>query len=238
MKAIVYSAYFGSKEPLNDSCFGRWTNLDRVILTDNPDLEVGYADVVYDPPGAYDLARASRRGKLQPHKYFPDHDWSLYIDNNASLRVDPLALIEKVSAPRRFRKPSAGFHCFRHQSRKCIYDEALKCIELGKDDPEIIQSQMARFKADGFPRRAGLIVGTFLIRAHNRPPLTELGEHWFDLVAKGSRRDQLAFNYVAWKMGFKPDYLPANPVRTNLMQWPVYTEDLRQQDFAPAPAPH
>ncbi len=233
MRAVIYSAYFGDKEPLNRASFGEWKTVERVIITDDPDLRAPHADrIIHDSLNGLDPARASRRGKLMPHRYFPEYDWSLYIDNNAELRADPAELFAAIA-----RNPGSGFHCFKHIRRDCIYDEATVCIRLGKDDPEIIRRQMERFRAVGLPRHAGLITGTFLIREHNRPMLRELGERWFDTVLHGSRRDQLAFNYVAWMLHFQPDYLKGTVLDNPLMRWPVYTEDMRKQDFPPVSDP-
>lgn len=229
MKAVIYSAFYGDKEPLNPDCFGNWHGVDRVILTDNPDLCAPHADVVFDPLDGLDPARASRRGKLQPHKYFADYDWSLYIDNNARMRADPLDLFKMAA-----RQTKSGFHCFRHKMRDCIYDEARACMRMGKDDPDIITKQMARFRAAGYPERNGLITATFLLRQHNRPILQVLGECWFDMIVRGSRRDQLAFDYIAWQMAFKPDFLEGTTVDNAYMQWPIYPESVRRQDFAAA----
>ncbi len=227
MKAVVYTAYFGKKEPLNTDCFGGWESLERVVITDDPGLEAPHADrIIHDPLNGLDPARASRRGKLMPHRFFPEYDWSLYIDNNVTLLSDPADLIAAIAA-----RPGSGFHCFRHIRRNCIYDEALACIRLGKDDPAVIRRQMKLFQAVGLPRRAGLITGTFLVRRHNDLVLQELGERWFDTVIRGSRRDQLAFNYIAWMMRFRPDYLKGTVLDNSLMRWPVYTEDMRRQEF-------
>ena len=88
LRIVVYSALYGTRDPLNPECFGAAEYVDRVIFTDNPDLVVPGSRVVVDPVDGLDANRASRRAKLMPHRYFPDHDWSVYLDN-ADDRLPP-----------------------------------------------------------------------------------------------------------------------------------------------------
>ena len=61
---------------------------------------------------------------------------------------------------------------------------------------------MDRYKNDGYPSKNGLTRNTILIRKHNEPDVVETMEKWWEEVKYGSKRDQLSFNYSAWKTNY------------------------------------
>jgi hypothetical protein len=224
---VVYSSFFGTREPLNPRCFDAAGSINRVVFTDNPELVVEGATTVLDPLDGLDAHRASRRAKLMPHRYFPDHDWSIYLDNNATLLCDPAKIIAEVQS-----QQDHVFFAFRHWLRDCVYEEADACIWALRDDPTVIQAQMDFYRSQGMPRKNGLIAGSFLVRRHNDPAAIRLGERWFEQVLRHSRRDQLSCNFAAWKTGAQISYfdglLPdeANP----FVKWPAMKLAKRQPD--------
>jgi hypothetical protein len=65
----------------------------------------------------------------------------------------------------------------------------------------IIDAQIARYRAEGLPESSGLIEAPILLRRHT-PAVARLNAAWWAELARGSRRDQLSFNYASWKLGF------------------------------------
>ena len=53
-----------------------------------------------------------------------------------------------------------------------------------------------------------------LFRRHNEKDCIKTMEDWWTEIKHNSKRDQLSFNYVAWKNNFKYNYLDGD-VRTN-----------------------
>ena len=66
-------------------------------------------------------------------------------------------------------------------------------IENGKDDKRTVVARIRDYKAMGVPKHIGLILGTYLLRAHNRPEMQRFGERWYEQVLAYSRRDQISF---------------------------------------------
>lgn len=227
MRIVVYTALFGTREPLNPRCFDAAGSAERVIFTDNPDVEMPGATVIVDPLDGLDSNRASRRAKLMPHRFFPDHDWSIYLDNNATLLAAPEDIVGDVEGDE-----NRAFFAFRHWLRNCAYDEADACIWALRDDPSVIASQMEFYRREGFPAKAGLVAGPFLVRRHNDPGVVRLGERWFEQVLRYSRRDQLSCNYVAWKTGVPISYFDGVlPDKSNWrVKWPAMKLEARQPD--------
>ena len=71
-----------------------------------------------------------------------------------------------------------------------------------RDDPVVMAKQIKRFKQEGYPENNGLITAPILIRKHFDNEVTKVMEAWWNIVNTESKRDQLSFNYVAWKLNF------------------------------------
>ena len=203
MIPVVYSALYGTKEPLNPQVFGPFTHIRRVLFTDRTDLRLPGVEIIHDPLDGLDPARASRRAKLMPHRYLAE-DWSIWLDNKSRLKRDPVDIVAVVRA-----QSDAGFFAFRHFARDCVYDELQTCWENGLDDYRLLKERQRTYRAEGMPEHAGMIEGHFIVRRHHDPLVSHFGERWFEQVLRHSRRDQISFAYLAWKLG-----LPYEVIRT------------------------
>lgn len=137
-----------------------------------------------------DSRRSARMHKCLP----PKSDYSLWIDGNTSLKVSPESL-------KKFLKTDIAV--FKHPLRDCIYQEAEACRSL--DDPSIIQEQMSRYRAEGYPEHNGLAATTYVLRRHT-PKMEAFNNLWWSEICRGSKRDQLSFNYAAWKLKVEVSY--------------------------------
>ncbi len=197
MSLVLYTALYGQSEPLNPDVFGPFTGQRRVLFTDRTDLSLPGVDVLIDPLDGLDPARASRRAKLMPHRYL-DADWSLWIDNKSRLLRDPGEVLASAQA-----QSDAAFFAFPHFRRDCVYHELQTAWENGLDDYAKLKERQRTYLAEGMPRHAGLIEGHFILRRHHDPDVARFGERWFEHVLRYSRRDQISFAYLAWKLGFR-----------------------------------
>ena len=194
---VLFSAIFGRKEPPNPLVFGPFDSCRKVMFTDLPDLEIPGVEVIRTPLIDGDPARTSRHAKLQPHLAFPEARWTIYLDNKSRLLVDPMTVIDAVET-----LPDIDFFAFPHFRRTCLYDEAKTVIQNGFDDPRRVRRQIRRYRREGMPKGFGLIEGHFLVRRPT-PAVAAFGEAWFREVMTESRRDQIAFPYLAWKLGLR-----------------------------------
>lgn len=104
---------------------------------------------------------------------------------------------------------------FKHPLRDCIYEEAEVCRQLLLDDVFIMEFQMNKYKKMGYPEHNGLIDGSIILRRHTKK-IAELNTEWQRQCTSGSRRDQLSFNFVAWKLGIPYQIMEGlNHVGTN-----------------------
>ncbi len=98
--------------------------------------------------------------------------------------------------------------------RSCIYDEGATILNLGeknggnyKDNPKLIQRQMGRYMDMHYPRNNGLVVQMEVLRRHNEQDVVDsMEDQWVELKYN-SKREQLSFNYIAWKNDLKFSYI-------------------------------
>ena len=224
MVLVLYSCLYGEKEPLNPDCFGGFRGDRTVLVSDRPrDVPEGVELLIDTAPGP-DPARASRRAKLMPHRFFPEAEWSICLDNKSRLLRDPSEIVAALKA-----QSDADFFAYPHFARSCVYQEIRAVLENGLDDPKIVRERRRFYRKEGMPRDTGLIEGHFIVRRHT-PGVAAFGEEWFDHVTRFSRRDQLSFPYLAWKRGFRYDLITALP-RKDTVRLTVFDRANRRPDF-------
>ena len=204
-RKVVYTAIFGSYDNLLEPKYipEGW---DFVCFTDT-DLKSDVWKVVKVPAVYNDPTRNARRYKLLPHKWFPEYDVSIWIDGNFGIQGDVNKAVEVYLA-------NNNMAIFDHtkvwDNRDCIYQEAQAIFYLGqknkgsyKDDPDVIKVQMEKYIAEGYPANNGLIVSGILFRRHNKQDVIDTMNLWWEEVKYNSKRDQLSFNYAAWRTGIQ-----------------------------------
>ena len=129
---------------------------------------------------------------------FDKYDYSIWMDGNTTLKVDPEYLIDKYLK-------NASIAVLRHPDRDCIYEEAKTCQKLKLDSIRTIEEQMTRYREAKYPENNGLSCTTYILRRHTGR-VKEFNEKWWAEICKGSRRDQLSFDYALWELGIKPKW--------------------------------
>ena len=167
-----------------------------------------------------DNNRNAKRFKVLPHRYLQDYEYSIFIDGNMTVRGNIDELIEKYLS-------DANVAFFSHNennldARNSAYDEAQTIFDLGeknmkrspergilnyKDNPFVIQKQMERYRMLRYPANDGLITGMVILRRHNEKDCIKTMEDWWTEIKYNSKRDQLSFNYCAWKNDLKFNYM-------------------------------
>ena len=204
---IVYTSVFGGFDDVEKSELPK--DWDFKSFSENNSL-----------PLYKDNNRNAKKFKLLPHRYLKEYEYSLWIDGNFKVIGNIDILIEKYLT-------DANIAFFNHQNtsldpRNCIYQEAQTILNFGainmkrtpergmlnyKDDPNLIIKQIQRYKNENYPFNNGLIKGGIILRRHNEKDVIEAMETWWKEVKYNSKRDQLSFNYVAWKHNLKFNYI-------------------------------
>jgi len=93
------------------------------------------------------------------------------------------------------------------------------------DKPEIIKQQIDKYRKNNYPENNGLVSSKILFRRHNSV-IASFNELWWNEIAIHSKRDQLSFNYVAWKSGFNYFIIPANVRNQNVDGFTLFPHKL------------
>jgi len=193
-KVVTYTALFGDYDNLNEPYFvPQGTKL--VCFTDMEGLKSRRWDVRVVKRMFDDPTRDARRMKILSHRLFPDANMTIWVDAN-------LELFRVFGDEARHILGDRSVAVYAHDKRRCAYDEMRMCYELGKDDGRVMSSQMARYRKEGFPEDFGLAQTSFLVR-ENKTEVSLFNEAWWSEVERGSRRDQLSFDYCRWRLGMK-----------------------------------
>lgn len=147
--------------------------------------------------------RTAKIVKVLSHVYFPDTAYTLWIDGSVTLTVSPRVLAEMFLG-------DFDLVVHRHADRICTYREARDCLRRRVDNPEVIRSQMDRYRVLGFPRNMGLFENIVILRRHNER-VRRFNELWWAEIQRGSRRDQLSAVFAASQVGLKVGYFPGCP---------------------------
>lgn len=199
-KRVIYTCITGDYDDLiNHNCIN--LNWDYICFTNNEELlnkkKVGMWTIRPLMFNKLDNQRNSRWHKLFPHKLFPNYNYSIWID--ASINVLDNFLFERSEDLIRNKKVISQPI---HSVRDCIYEEATEVIRANLDNKDIVQRQIELIEKDNYPENRGLKENTFIFRIHHNPLCIKIMEQWWWWLTHYSRRDQLSFNYVAWKNNF------------------------------------
>ena len=206
-RSIIYTAIAGGYDNLKPPWGDAPGSPARIAFVDNPDSYSGTGcpgwQIEPMVPSRMDPLMQAKVYKVLAHMMLPPGtEYSLWVDGSMefSSGLHPGRLAQECLG-------DADLALFRHPSRSCLYDEALICSRRGLDDPAVMARQMNRYRAEGYPRNNGLAECSVILRRHT-PAVARLNELWWEEINKGSRRDQLSFNYVCWKLGIKHALLP------------------------------
>lgn len=113
---------------------------------------------------------------------------------------DPNALVKSLDTP--------AFGVGLHRFRNTIFEEMDECLRLGMASADVIEHQRQTYIDAGYPTDRPLLENNLLLRAHNDPAVTALGEAWWQELTTHAARDQLSLPYAAWKLGFDVTTIP------------------------------
>lgn len=193
----------------------RSQHVHYICFTDNPKMNSKGWEMRPLPSvaGLSSGTLANRFCKFFPWKILPEHDWSLYIDANIRVMSDPSPVLADMEAL------GAELAIPTHPQRSTIWQEAEACKRRNKfpaSDHPVLNDQLARYQADGFPSDTGLTENGIIFRSGDSARLIPVMEQWWEELQNGVQRDQLSLPYVLWSTGIPVYRLPfsardANP---------------------------
>lgn len=212
-RTIIYSALWGAydyKLLTKNEVTGLDTYLKKykfVLFTNNKRLKSDLWEIVYvdKDPVEGDSHRSSYYYKTLPHKVLPKYGFknktSIWVDSS----INRLNLEKLYTMCEHFKASGKALYIERHPSRDCVYQELEACIRLSKDNIEAMREHVATYRSEGYPEHNGMVETGAQIRNHYNKDLIKFQEAlWNEMITK-SRRDQLSWNPIQYRLGFK-DY--------------------------------
>lgn len=207
-KIVVYTAIFGGVAPLLNPVFDV-KNCDFICFTDDPSNKNKYYKTVVREPEFEDPNRSAKRYKVLGDELIDQYDYSIWIDGRHQVVFkDAKDVIQNILI-----NNGEDVTLMNHpDGRDCIYQEyeVLKSLnheeKFGKQ--EIMDAQIKKYREEGFPEHFGLITGGFIVRNIKSEKTHRIMNAWWKEIQDHSRRDQLSFNYVLWKLKEKIVTIP------------------------------
>jgi hypothetical protein len=223
-RLCVYTALIGNYEPLIEQPVATNSRIPFICFTDDPHLrsatwQVRSISCLLD----HDPIRSQREIKLQPHKYLPEFDASLYIDNAVLLIEPPEAVFQRYY-------PASGLALPRHSYRQSVCEEFIEVYKGGFDEHARILEQWNHYALscpevlDERPYWGGI-----QLRNHQNTQVRALLDLWMMHVLRYARRDQLSINFVTRQLGFKPDIIEIDNFVSWFHRWPLASGRVRDK---------
>jgi len=201
-KIAIYTSVTNNYDSLFEPKF-KSDDIDYYVFTDSKKIDSNIWNIIKIDDSKSDPRKIAKVFKVLPHLFFPNYNFSIWVDGGIEI-IDDLSILIKnflVSQPIAF---------FNHSSRDCIYKEAEHVIGLGYENKEIVEMQMNKYLQSNYPYKNGLIAGGFIIRNHNDKNCIMVMEDWWNEIINYSIRDQLSFNYISWKTKIIYDIIKLN----------------------------
>lgn len=202
-KICVYTCITGDYDNLHEIEHPE-KNIDYYCFTNNKNLKSKTWQIIQIKDNKLDNVRLARKIKILGHpKINKKYEIAVWSDANVIWQKPISSFIQNF-----FKNDTIAI--FKHHMRSNVYDEAIACLKLRKDNKDIIQKTLNYYQSVGYPDNNGLCESTVFIKNTQKPQVAETMQIWFDMVKRFSRRDQLSFNYAIWKTNLKVDYISAN----------------------------
>ena len=196
-KTAIYTAVFGGKDQVREpKGYKENEKIDYFLITDDRELKSNCYKVVFKKPIYDDITKNARYYKIIGLEEFKNYDFIIWHDANLQIVQDEILNVLKFV-------DNKGIAFFKHSDRNCIYDEAIKCIQLEKDYPFKILKQIYGYYMSGIKPEAGLY-DTSIVVKNNKLISNEFLDLWWSEIKNKSRRDQLSIPYALKKFNIDP----------------------------------
>lgn len=200
-RLAVYTAIIGKYDNLlKQNSISKYC--DYFCITDNRDIKSNIWKIIYVDKNDYGLndienTKVARYIKTHPHIFFKNYQHSLWIDSNIIIEREISEWIYK------YLKNDDSSLVHLHPDRFTLNQEVKEVIDAKKDSIDNITKQIENYRKDGFNCDTNGLIMTNVIYRKNTREVNEFNELWWNQIKNYSKRDQLSFNYSAWKTELK-----------------------------------
>ncbi|GHT82969.1 hypothetical protein FACS1894137_02950 [Spirochaetia bacterium] len=200
-KVVIYQIVVGNYDTVK-SAFPLYPEIYDCFLFTDSDIEAKGWKIKRIPEHIKKLNNPiliNRYFKMHPYEFFPEYDYSIYVDGSIQIVFDIRPMLRNVSL-------KTGLALHRAAYRNCTYREGSVLIRVKKGNKKFIIQQMKRYKDAGFPKKWGLFeAGIIICDLHNKKGEDILDLWWREFLSSRSLRDQISLPYVLWVNGYTID---------------------------------
>jgi hypothetical protein len=189
-RIVIYTAISADYDTLNEPEH-IIKGADYICFTDKLSLKSTVWNIQPLPNKKVDVVRRARFPKLLPHRLFPDHEISIWVDGSMKIKGNLLKLMKKTLA---------GYDialCRHCRKRPSLAAEVDACLRKSKDDPKLLEKQLEAY-SEVDPKIPICETG-LMLRRHLVPKVKKAMESWWKEILRFSNRDQVSFPYIVWK---------------------------------------
>lgn len=198
-KIAIYTAIFGGRDTLINPGH-KIKNADLFCFTDNPSNKNKYFKTIIRKPTHRDPNRSAKKYKVLGDKILDKYEYLIWVDGNMIIKFDDAEKVVQECLPTKEHYIAFMKH---PDGRNCIYEEYefIKSNNYNErfDKQIIMDNQIQKYRLENYPKHNGLIASGFIVKDNTSEDMHELMNAWWNEIENHSRRDQLSFNYIAWK---------------------------------------
>lgn len=154
--------------------------------------------------------KIARWVKTHPEELLSEYDCSVWMDANVRIKT---TYTYTRSVELYFS--DVKISTVKHPNRDDIYAECGEVLVYCLEKERVVFDWINILRKDGYPRKSGLYETNLLYRKHCSS-IENMDALWWNYIEEYSRRDQLSFNYVLWKLQIEcVDFLPAGQAAWN-----------------------
>ena len=224
MKLAVYTALFTDDINYTHGTLPEYdmdSSVDFICFTNTPYLKSKTWDVRLIETESSGR-RQARKCKMLPHKYLPEYDAWIWMDNSCLFKYDPRDLFDHYMK-------TSDICLHEHCDRTNIFEEAQVIIDRNLDDEPIVTEQIDRYKKLGY-KDQGLFETGILMRRNNND-IINFNELWWSEINNNSVRDQISFPYVLWKF----DWIKINKIKETFVAHQSALQKKQSEHFYTVP---
>lgn len=192
---VIFSAIIGNYDTIHQPIVVD-ERFDYILFSNNIfDSNIGIWQIRPIPFDHTDPTRIARYVKTHPEELLPMHRYSIWMD--ASIQINDSGFYDKAIS---IIQSNCPISVNGHPYRNCIYDEMFTIMQQSLEYEPVVIKWGQFLRKEKYPRNHGLSETNILLRQHHNASVIALNKLWWDCISQYSRRDQLSFNYVLWKL--------------------------------------
>lgn len=209
MKIAIFTAIFWEYDTLLEQS-SQTVSCEFICLTDDWSRIQFQNEKAKNQRRIYEVRRQENLSDRLNARYVKTHLRLFAPDADVVIRMDAMGILlqpKSLDFLLSQFKYDIDILLFQHPNRICTYDEAefIKTLKHKKFKWLDVDSQMAKYRNEGYPKHFWLSATTLMI-SRNTEKVVSFMEMWRYEIQTQTNRDQLSFDYCVWKSGLKVEW--------------------------------